>query len=281
MACRFGLTRREWVAIGTDSDGPIELLTGSRLSVEKVRRQKQRGMVDMANPRKDSVAFPWPTMLVSLAVGLLVFAIACKLAYQQYCGSAVRYRQASTLRDIAELRQAIETYRREKHVLPKALSDLPQAWVRHDVNGAPVDSWHRLLHYWTDGTRYRIFSYGRDGKPGGVGLDYDLSSDDLGQGRVAGSGGAVVKSLPEEARPTFGQFVTDRGEYGGSGSGISMFLTCILTGAAASLLAWRSIRRGARLHWNRGLLVLKLGVTVLATLVIGLFITGLHIPSGH
>jgi hypothetical protein len=177
--------------------------------------------------------------------------------------------------------EAIEAYRQEKHVLPKSLSGLPRATARLDETGAPADSWRRPLHYWTDGTRYRITSYGYDGKPAGVGLDYDLSSDDLAKDQEEG-----WWKLPLEARATFRQFATDRGLIYTAdgylhGSGRPMFLTSILTGAVAFVLAFCTIGGSAPVRRHLGSLVLRLIVTAAATLFVGICLAGLNGPSAH
>ncbi len=177
---------------------------------------------------------------------------------------------------VREMVQAIGTYRGEHHVLPSTLHDLATA------ESDPVrltDAWGGPFQYRTDGARYRLFSYGRDRLPGGVGLDYDLSSDGLpSKVPPAGSSGAA---LPDKARPTFRQFVDDTGGYGfeTAGSGQDMFLTCLAAGAVACLLAFVAIGLGSR---SRGGLVLR-GTCLLTTLagavLVGALVAGLHVPQ--
>ena len=217
-----------------------------------------------------------PRALVALVVGLLVFSISCNVAYHQFLDSGVRYPQEFTLKEIGTLGAAVAAYREKEHALPKALTELPRGLpVRVDENGTPLDSWRRPVRYWTDGTHYRITSYGLDGKPGGVGLDYDLSTNDLGKHQALQG----TLALPRQARPTFRQFMTDRGI--GSGSGRMMFLTSVLTGVLALVLGFRATGGTAPFRWGVWARVAKLLIITAGALLVGLMIAGLHIPSGH
>jgi hypothetical protein len=146
-----------------------------------------------------------------------------------------------------------------------------------------MDWWGRPLEYWRDGTHYRIISYGYDGKRGGVGLYYDLSTEDI-------QGTDTKRSWPKaprQARATFWQFATDRGlvysRRGGlHGSGGMMLLTCVLTGLLAFALSFQSL--GAPLPAHRGAWALlgRLVLITAGTFFVGvMYIMSLHIPSGH
>jgi general secretion pathway protein G len=67
-------------------------------------------------------------------------------------------------------------------LIPPPPADLP----RYDPDGyldevelVPEDPWHNPYAYVSDGRRFEIISYGRDGQPGGDGDDADLSSRKL------------------------------------------------------------------------------------------------------
>jgi uncharacterized membrane protein (DUF485 family) len=204
------------------------------------------------------------------------------VAWEQYRASPVsRVSQAVTLVDIGAVQQAVESYLRDKGRLPSSVEGIPPAGnerFRTGVTGAPVDSWGRPLRYWTDGKRYRVVSYGRDGEPGGVGCDYDLSCDDLPAAKPP-TYWLLVK-LPDLAKPTFGQFLTDRAADGAPAS-TGMLAMCFVSGLAAFFIAFRGtpVRAGSRAA--SGALVVTLIVTVLATMMVTFAIAVLHIPSGH
>jgi hypothetical protein len=219
-------------------------------------------------------------LLISALIGLLVFAISCDVGYRLFSRSAVRYTQHLTFQSISGAVKAVEQYRDEKHALPRELADVEWQGSRVDADGTPVDVWQRPLHYSVDGSRFRIVSYGQDGMPGGEGLDYDLSSDDLPKGkppRVT----SMWAGLPRRSVPTFRQFVTyDRDS--GNGSGRMMFLMSILAGVVASALSLREIGKpipGEEASMPRWL---RLFIIIGGTLLIAImYLIPLHLPSGH
>ena len=222
-----------------------------------------------------------PRLLTSLLVGIVVFAISCGVFWNTYLNSVIRVPQELTLDEIARGTEAVDTFRREKHSLPRELTDLPQETFRYsDETGAPADWWRRPLDYWTDGTHYRITSYGYDGEPGGVGLHYDLSSDDVEKDNEEWG------RLPPEARVTFEQFATDWGLIHSTGryvhgSGGAMFLTSVFAGIVAFVLGFVSL--GSAMRTRRGVwaILRRLAITIIGTVFLATIIATIHVPSGH
>jgi|WetSurMetagenome_2_1015567.scaffolds.fasta_scaffold66139_3 general secretion pathway protein G len=204
-----------------------------------------------------------PGFLLSLVVGLVVFVLSGAVAYNGYIHSIIRYPQRGTLRKILALDEAVAAYRREKGFLPKTLMDLPivknEGFYPTDESGAPVDSWRHPYVYRVKGNHYQVLSNGRDGKPGGVGLDYD----------IAGSG-----ALPRQAAPPLGEFVADRRARG-------MILTCMLGGMAAGILGFLRFREFALGRRELRLLMFRLLATTAAAALIAIMISALYAPSGH
>lgn len=155
---------------------------------------------------------------------------------------------------------------------------MPPATSRVDSRGEPIDWWRRPLHYWTDGTHYRVTSYGRDGRPGGVGLDYDLSSDDLESGRTSTH---AWPRIPKQATPTFRQFLSDRGDERYPGSGRMMALMCALAGLVAFVFGFVTL--GAAVQTRQGVrgTLRRLVITIVGTVFLAMIITTLHVPTGH
>ncbi len=222
-------------------------------------------------------------LLVASIVGTILFAVCLVTGYGQFCDSVVRSPQSVTMRDIDLARAAIETYRQEKRPLPKQLRavTLENDYIRTDKSGDPIDWWKRPLHYWTDGSHYRVTSCGRDGKLGGVGFDYDLSSDDLGKYQSLEKSSRWHSDLPRGSKPTFWQFLQYRGEYSSGRSGSMLPLSCLLTGLLAFILAYNTIKHSQEIQRNTMGTVMWLLMTMFVTLAVGMFIVGLHIPSGH
>ena len=214
---------------------------------------------------------------VSLLIGLIVFGVSCWTAYSLYYRtSIIRYDQTGTLTTIYRVTEAIDAYQKEHHQLPTTLRELPDLPYRNE-EGLPIDRWRRPLIYWTDGTHYRVTSYGRDGKPGGVGLDFDLT-DALAK---MTEGSHSSKGLPPQAVPTFQQFLTDRGGHY-TGSGFGMLLMCVLTGIVTFILGLVTTRpmmitRSGKWGQIRRYLVIAAVTFLLAVM----YLIPLHIPSGH
>ena len=116
--------------------------------------------------------------MAALLFGLLVITSNLWLAWET--GGNINLVDSSqnetngVLRDIDE---AMQKYLLTHHNPPASLSDLNHA--EHFTNPWPnskklCDDWGRPYHYRVIGNNYEIFSYGRDGKPGGEGSDLDL-----------------------------------------------------------------------------------------------------------
>ncbi len=81
---------------------------------------------------------------------------------------------------LKKLREAIEEHKEKTGSLPPILMNLDivkDEAVFVDDTGFPIDMWCRPIHYEIKGDLYKLYSLGRDGKPGGVGLDADLYAD--------------------------------------------------------------------------------------------------------
>jgi hypothetical protein len=109
-----------------------------------------------------------------------------------------------------------------------------------------------------DGTNLLATSYGRDGKPGGEGLDCDLTS---------------LNPKPAGSLLTFKQFLSERLARG-------MVITCFVCGGLTFLLSLVTVKLPAsRTGWTAA--ILKIGVTIIAAAFVASMIAALHIPSGH
>jgi hypothetical protein len=217
-------------------------------------------------------------LAISLTAGVVVFGISAYVAYNQYlAGSDIQAKSERTLLDIGRVAQAIATYRQEAHGLPGALSDLHETDVRVDGDGQPVDGWLRPLHYRVDGNRYRVISYGRDNRPGGVGLDYDLSNDDL---KRSGAAQDSSTRLPRLARPTSGQFRSDQTTRVNQLPGCIVFAGSVLSGVVAFLLGFGSLRGPC--PGGGGLRPRLCGViaTIIGTLLVAVFYVTV-LANGH
>jgi hypothetical protein len=202
---------------------------------------------------------------VSCIVGTLVAGLTLAAAWQQAIDYPyLNWEQQQTRRDLGFIDQAIHDYQEKKHALPDSLAQLASADLKHgvrrmDPDGTVRDGWGRPFVYTVSGNSYRVVSYGRDGKPGGVGLDADVSN---------------VEPRPSRSRLTLQQFLEMREIHGAIwAAGVAGILACLI--ALLTVRPADVTRRGALS------LIAKVAATVIATVFVGAFIAMLHFPTGH
>jgi hypothetical protein len=132
-----------------------------------------------------------------------------------------------------------------------------------------IDAWGRELHYeLKSDDSFIIYSLGRDGKPGGVGLDADLFTD-LREGQLKW--------------PTFMQFYFpgDPHEIQKGGLVVGAVFTAMLVMFAVLLSSLRaSTGKSHGSLFSAESIARVIGVVLLA-LVFGVILALLHIPNGH
>jgi hypothetical protein len=112
-------------------------------------------------------------LAISLPLGVLVVGISLLVVWPQYSDVA----RDITAIYLLQIGEKIEWLDASHQPRPKRLSDLDldaRSSFSKNAAGELEDLWGHPIQYWTDGKRFVITSYGRDGMPGGVGLDYDL-----------------------------------------------------------------------------------------------------------
>lgn len=122
-------------------------------------------------------------LVVVVIIGLLVALVAPR--YFQQIGKSER---TAAMSQIDALRKAVDTYRMDTGHFPATEQGLSALTVKPDAedkwNGpylqkqAPLDPWGNGYVYRTPGTDgdYDLFSYGKDGKPGGQGEEADIGA---------------------------------------------------------------------------------------------------------
>jgi hypothetical protein len=142
-------------------------------------------------------------------------------------------------------------------------------------NGTPVDGWGRPLHYSAEGTSYTILSYGRDGKPGGKGLDCDngmVYDPEYEMG--------VFIEFPDHDRqastymPTLYQFLFELPSKG-------MIQSCFLTGGLAFIMTLFLVRSVPASRREQTFCTIKIVVTIVMSFIFASLIINLHVPTGH
>ncbi len=204
-------------------------------------------------------------LLVSAVVGMAMAGTAYLCAW---CTIGAAFGQGGHLAAqifLRTIRTGVEAYKKEHGRYPEKLADLKTDLLdqlRPPDSGDILDPWNNPYQYTVDGNSYTLRSFGRDGKRGGEGLDQDTDVRDLprnNQGYVP---------LPA---PTLWQFTFDC-KTGG------VMVACALGGVCAFIagfVAWKPLRASPVRS------AILLSMTLAACLVTAVFMSLLHIPSGH
>jgi hypothetical protein len=196
---------------------------------------------------------------VALAVGAIVAGAAYYCAFTNMRDSyAYRWMETHTQLKLDWIEKAIQEHRQATGRLPADLAELDagKAERRFRVNprGQVVDAWERPYQYRAEGDTFTLYSFGRDGRPGGEGHDADV----------------YPTSARRPLEPlTFRQFTFKEPTDG-------VQLTCLMAGACAGAVCMRPARN------RRGVGFLALvGATAIGAVLVAIVISALHVPSGH
>jgi hypothetical protein len=186
------------------------------------------------------------------------------VAWRQSRSSFAWEEQRNTSRELVTIGEAINAYVRNSNACP---STIEQLWLM--TNEVPdieyyfsrelLDQWGNLLVLSQDDTNCIVTSYGRDGKPGGIGIDCDLTSK---------------TPLPKKSIPTFGQ-------YWHNPRANDQIRWCFICGFMATFLSLLTVRIPNLTPRGMTVLGISLVMTLIGTVFVAIMITGLHVPSGH
>ncbi len=125
--------------------------------------------------------------LIEMMIVLVIIAVVSGLLVVNLMGRPDEARATTARTDIKTLSGALALYRLDNGDYPtteqglKALAErpttapVPQAWHSY-VQETPADPWGHPYVYTADGGGFTITSLGKDGKPGGTGVDADITS---------------------------------------------------------------------------------------------------------
>jgi hypothetical protein len=114
--------------------------------------------------------------------------------------------------------------------------------------------WEHPYQYRVEGDSYTLYSFGRDSRLGGEGLNADIYPSSEGR--------------PLEL-PTLRQFTFNLPTEG-------IQWTCFLAGVCASLVCLQPSRNRS----GAGFLA-RVGATAIGAVLLAIFLSALHLPSGH
>lgn len=195
--------------------------------------------------------------LFGLGVAFITFCIAARVAV---ANGVFTGEQTATRAYIIWMGRTVNDYRAENKTFPP---DLQTVWPGEPDQPPMVDGWKRPLLYSVRNNRLLIQSLGRDGIPGGVGLDADLSN---------------LNSRPTSAALPLAQQLEHP-------LGRTFIAIALLCGVLAAAIVFPTLGRIPVDTRSWPLLALQLVLTfLLASLMAAvgaMFIAAAHIPSGH
>jgi hypothetical protein len=228
---------------------------------------------------------------IALLVGIILFILTF-LSYWNWSRDTLMDNSTLSSQTTISLRRfvkVLEDHIQKRIPLPQSLADIsseidstpsfPSRFLPEGLsfikNGIPVDGWGRPLHYSTEGTSYTLLSYGRDGKPGGIGLDCD-------EVIIHGPGADYAHFIesPDRYReaptymPTLYQFVFELPSKG-------MIQSCFLTGGLAFFITLFLVRSVPASRREQIFCAIKIVVTIVMSFIFASLILNLHIPTGH
>jgi general secretion pathway protein G len=195
-------------------------------------------------------------LIIAVIVATVVTGVCLNLTYDG-AGTFVRYQQIFTTRRIDEADKDIKAFIKKSGAPPRSLRELQSPSNEADFNY--LDTWGQPLDYQLQGRSYTLVSYGRDGKPGGVGLDADLSN---------------LNPRPPAAELPFQHVIFHPLAEG-------MLWMSLFSGALVFVLTFATVKPQSLSREGALGLLAQLVVTLIGTVFAAGFITVMHVPSGH
>jgi hypothetical protein len=215
-------------------------------------------------------------ILIALCIGLIIFFISCIVAWNNtgwdFYNTRLYYHWTTV--DLRDIDVAIKEHIKETGSPPQSLKEIrvastktypPRRHAIRNEDGVLVDGWRQPYLYFTDGTDYTVMSYGRDGNQDGTGLDSDLSNKNY---RPPGY------DSEDNKHPTLKQYFFELPTE-------KILLTCIISGILASVLSFLTIDPSGLRNRRVLFLLVKILIITIATLVLSILISAIHVPSGH
>lgn len=132
--------------------------------------------------------------LIEVLVVITILTILAAFIVPRIMDRPDQARQVAARNDIQAIKSAFDLYRLDNGVYPSteqglsalvqkpSIGAIPRNWKSY-LDRLPRDPWGRDYQYLSPGVQgdVDIFTYGRDGQPGGEGYDADIGSWNLGQ----------------------------------------------------------------------------------------------------
>jgi general secretion pathway protein G len=149
---------------------------------DSATRRRQAEIAPGAIPNAES-----GLTLIEMLIVLVIIGIVSTLIVVNVINRPDEARVTTTKSNLATIAGALKLYRLDNGVYPtteqglKALAErpatepVPQAWAQGGyLSAPPVDGWGNPYSYTATPLGFEIKSLGKDGKPGGEGIDADI-----------------------------------------------------------------------------------------------------------
>lgn len=204
-------------------------------------------------------------LLIALLVGTTVCVVATVSAWQ-VCHMDPWFelgQQWETLHKMRQIESAIDVYRQEMGLPPASFANLEGTEGIYEPieDGIIRDAWDHPLVYSQEGADYTVRSYGRDGKPGGAGLDRDLLTPTSNIDWFA-------------VGPTLYQYVFEMGTEG-------VIASFAVSGALAFVLTLALVKPPKLTALGILSAAVKIALTAGVALITAAIMAFSHVPVGH
>jgi general secretion pathway protein G len=135
----------------------------------------------------------------SVATALVVFLLTYTAAWTVLRSVVTRNANNQWFRTICNfqrIREGLSDFAQKNGRYPESLDELAK-WKGSSEEWQQLDPWEHPYQYVRTDSGFRLFSFGPDGKPGGVGLDADIESTPHGATRVIPTLKQFLFEIPE------------------------------------------------------------------------------------
>ncbi len=124
--------------------------------------------------------------LFEIIIVLVIIVSVAGLLFKGIGANLDKARVNETKLRMSEVAKSVEQFNADCGTYPSALGDLEHA-TGNCSNWGPapyikasglLDAWKKPFQYTNNGSTYTITSYGKDGSPGGEGVNKDIGSED-------------------------------------------------------------------------------------------------------
>lgn len=210
-------------------------------------------------------------ILLAICCAAIVFLLTYMAAWVEFGESMNRYVNTMWLANARFLDRHLSDYRLRKGEYPTTLEELGESdqelreMFTYDIDQSHflADPWARPLRYERTAHSYELCTLGRDGSPGGFGLDADLC--------------ATPGTIPT-VLPTLQQFLTE------SGGSRTLFQTALIASLCAGAIAFRRLQVTADIAGLRGRVWLNFMVVTILSCGVAIVLALFYIEasqSGH